>query len=591
MEHGRDKGKLALAVAVAGIALLFAAIASPTLAQDEETGTVGEEDPPVEETEAEEDTPTAGASETQTATFQADAQTPTVEASRQVTTSEDPARLYNHPTIEVNPDTPDTLAIAVGNTRSGGCELHVSRDAGLSWADRGSFMPDDRPFCIQRNLGQAIDMAYAPDGDIHLGMSGSSPETEPAHPNGPVDALSAQTSDLGESFENSTLAEAEIVEDYELRDGSTHEAVEHNKYNDVAVDPNDPDTVYRSWEHSVRGVDQGAVPGWSLGCPDNCAPTRAMLSTSDDGGETWSEPVDLLDAAGLDDVFGLEVPKMVVGDDGTVYAFAQENHDRAEEEPPPPRFFMFTSDDGGDSWEATPIYEEVPETRNPSVAIDRDNGNLYLAWEQRGAEESPANVFFMASTDNGESWTTAADITDDGEDSEINQYLPGISVAPNGRIDVAWYDHRDDPFLSPEGIEEMGTTAGERYWDVYYTYSNDGGETWADNIRITDRSVDNEVGSSFSNQDIRGPIGVASTEDKALFTWSDARPGGPQEDIEDAYFTRARFPTETATEPAAGEGGGVPGWIWAVLGAAAALVVAGIIIMIATRMAAGRRTA
>lgn len=545
---------------------------------------------------AESDTATTGTeasdgatSETGTATIETPDEAPTVEAARQVTPDDDPARLYNNPAIAVAPNDQDTVAIAVGETRNGGCQLHVSRDQGLSWARRGDFMPEDRPFCIQRNFGQAIDAAFAADGDLHLGMSGSSVETEPPHPNGPVDALSSQTSDLGESYDTSVLAEAGLIEDYELRDGTTHEAVEHNKYADVAVDPNDADQVYRTWESTVRGVDQAPVPGWSLGCPETCAPTDGMLASSDDGGDTWSEPVNLAEAAGLDDVFGLELPKMVVGQDGTVYAFAQESRDRAEEDGPEPRFFMFTSDDAGQSWDARTIYADVPETRNPSVAIDRDSGNLYLVWEQRGAEESPANPFFMASTDGGETWTTARDLSDDGPDSEINQYLPGISVAPNGRIDVAWYDHRDDPFLATGEAEEMGTTAGERYWDVYYTYSTDGGETWADNIRITDRSVDNEVGVTFNNQDVRASIAVASTEDSALFTWSDSRPGGPDEDVEDAYFTRARFPSEVeaASAEAAGDS---PSWLWAVLGAAAALLVAGLLLLIVTRATRGGAT-
>lgn len=578
MEHVSQRKKLTLAVA--GIALLFAAIASPTLAQEDETETVTEEaDRP----------PEVEAPETSTATIAPADRVPTVEAARQITTARDPARLYNNPAIDVAPDDPETFAIAVGDSRNGGCELHISQDAGLSWAYRGSFMPDDRPFCIQRNFGPAIGLDFAPDGDIHLGMSGSSPETEPAHPNGPVDALAARTSDLGETYETSVLAEAGIIEDYELRDGSTADAVEHHKYADVAVDPNNPDTVYRTWKSTVRGVDQEPVPGWALGCPDNCAPTNPMLAVSDDGGDTWSEPVNLLEEGGLDDAFAADTARLVVGNDGTVYAFAHEDLDRSLEDPPPPRLFMLTSDDQGQSWDAETIYGGVPEYRKPTAAIDRDNGNLYLTWEQSGGEDSPANPYFMASTDGGDTWSDPVDLSDDGEDSEINQYLPGISVAPNGRIDVAWYDHRDDPFLDPGEGEEMGTQAGEQFWDVYYTYSTDNGETWAENMRITDRSVDNEVGVTFANQDIRDAIAVASTEDLALFTWSDSRPGGPQEDIEDAYFTRARFPTDTA-EPAAAQGDGVPDWVWIVLGAAAALVLAGIIIMIATRMAGSRGT-
>ncbi len=38
---------------------------------------------------------------------------------------------------------------------------------------------------------------------------------------------------------------------------------------------------------------------------------------------------------------------------------------------------------------------------------------------------------------------------DDDPSGGFNQYSPGISVAPDGRIDVAWPDFRNDPFSAP----------------------------------------------------------------------------------------------------------------------------------------------
>jgi hypothetical protein len=518
-------------------------------------------------------------------------QGPVVEPARQLTTQQNPARLFAHPDIAVHPDDPSTVGVFMGDVRNPECGVRVSQDGGLSWSDFHSVMPNDEPFCIQRNFGPALDLEFAADGTMYMAMSGSSAETEPPHPDGPVSALVARSPDLGQSHETFTLVDSGINDSYQHRDGETYGVVQHRKYNNLAVDPNDAQQVYRAWEKRVRGVDQGPVPGWGLGCPDNCAPLRSKLAISTDGGDSWSEPIDLLNAAGMDDVFGLAVPRMVVGSDGTVYAFAQESRDRGSEEPD--RLFMFTSTDGGQSWQGQEILEGVAEYREPEAAINHSNGNLYLTWSQRGdSEENPSSVVFMASTDGGESWTEPTDITDEPAERGVNQYLPGISVAPNGRIDVAWFDYRNDPFFTGGEPGSMGTTVNERFWDVYYTHSTDGGQSWAPNMRVNDRLNDGNVGVTFSNQDIRGPIAVGSTSATAMFAWPDARAGGAQEDVQDVYFSRVRHDGAAATAASDGEAGGLPGWGWALLGAAIGLLIAGLLLVVALRSTRlGRRQA
>lgn len=514
--------------------------------------------------------------------------TPVVEAARQLTTNENATRLYNHPAVGIDPTDPANVVVATGDTRNGGCSLRVSRDGGLSWGESAAFVPEDRPFCIQRNFGRALDVAFASDGTMHVGLSGSSTETDLPHPNGPIDALAARSNNLGQTFDVATLVAAGI-RDYELRDGSTEEAVEHNKNNSIAVDPNEPEVVYRGWRWTVRGVDQAPVPGWSLGCPDNCAPTRAHLAVSTDGGQSWGEPVDLGDAAGLDDVFGFDMPEIVVTSDGTVYAFASERPDRTDDAPDP-RFFMFTSSDQGQSWDSTVIYEDVPETRQPEAAVDPGDDTLYLTWSEHGEDrDSPSNIMFMASSDGGSTWTDPISLTDEDEVANFNQYLPGISVAPNGRIDVAWYDYRNDPFWDPAQAadeDELHDAPEERFWDVYYRSSHDGGQSWSESLRVTDRLIDATVGVTFSNKDIRGPIGVASTNSAALFAWSDSRAGGVDHHVEDVYFTRVRHAADTATD-----GGGTAatsGLQWGAMGAAVALLVAGGLMFVVSRAAGAK---
>lgn len=508
---------------------------------------------------------------------------PVVEPARQITADENPARLHKA-AMAVDPNDPTTIGIATGDVRNGNCGVHVSNDGGLSWASSDSVMPEDQPFCIHRNLGRALDVTFASNGTLYMGMSASSADTTPPHPDGPMDPVVARSPDQGQTHDTFTITESTVRDDYEHRDGETYEVVEHRKYASVAVDPNEPDQVYRGWRWTVRGADQGPVPGWGLGCPDECAPTRGRIAVSSDGGETWGDPVDLAEAAGLDDVFGVNYPEIVVDQNGTVYAFAQESQDRAVEDAPPPRLFMFTSSDGGDSWEASTVLDDVANYRQPSVAIDPNDDTLHLAWAQRGDDsENPSTIHTMRSSDGGETWTDPVDITDEDADREINQYLPGVSVAPSGRVDVAWYDYRNDPFYTGGDPGSMGTFTEERFWDVYYTYSTDGGDSWAPNIRVSDRLNDGEVGVSFNRQDIRGPIAVGSADYGALFAWSDSRAGGPEQDVEDVYFTRARFDADEAVAAGGGASSGMPGWMWGVFGAAIGLLIGGVLLLGAVR--------
>lgn len=186
---------------------------------------------------------------------QAQGGAPVVEPARQLSADEDPSRLYGVPAIAVDPEDPGTVAVALADDRNGRCGVRFSLDRGLSWTSFAEVMPEDRPFCIQRNLGRAIDLDIASNGTLHWGSSGSSPDTTPPHPNGPVDAIAARVPSPDGSPEAFTIVEGTVRDDYEHRDGDTYEVIEHHKYNSVAVDPSDPDRAYRGWRFTVRGIE------------------------------------------------------------------------------------------------------------------------------------------------------------------------------------------------------------------------------------------------------------------------------------------------------------------------------------------------
>ncbi len=517
-----------------------------------------------------------------------------VEAPRQVTGNPNVVRLFDIPALAVHPDDPETVVMAVGDAREGGCGLRVSRDGGLSWAATApNLMPEDLPFCIQRPRFPVMDPTFASDGTLYVAMPGSSPET--GHPNGPISMLVARTDDLGQTHETVTVAEGGLITvdpgDFG-QEGEPVEGFTWYKSPSLAVDPNDPDKLYLAMRWNVWGTDLQPLSA--------DVPFRPYVVMSHDGGETWGEPVDIVGGTDGEEVYGALNHELVVAPDGTVYSFSREWPAPVPEGAPEPerRPLMFKSTDGGQSWETTVFLEDVESFGAPYAAVDQRNGNLYVVYAAarpdapEDASEPPQEIYFTASEDGGETWSTPVQITDDPsaeaegcpEGSQSPRCLPAsslsdsfepeIDVAPNGRIDVAWYDFRNDRF------------SGDRFWDVYYTHSSDAGDSWFPNTRVTKTSVDATEGATFNNMDVRGPMGLVSTDDVAYVAWADSRPSGDHSDAEDAYFSRVRF---AAPSELPGAAGGETPWLWAVLGAGIALAVAGLALVVGLRRSRARQ--
>lgn len=110
------------------------------------------------------------------------------------------------------------------------------------------------------------------------------------------------------------------------------------------------------------------------------------------------------------------------------------------------------------------------------IAADHSDGptrgNLYVLaslWPYTTID--PMDVFFVRSTDGGVTWSAPIRVNDDPPAAEAWQWFGTLSVAPNGRIDAVWNDTRG----------RMSAIWSE----LYYTYSHDGGQTWARSIRAT----------------------------------------------------------------------------------------------------------
>lgn len=158
-----------------------------------------------------------------------------------------------------------------------------------------------------------------------------------------------------------------------------------------------------------------------------------------------------------------------------------------------------------------------------SIAVDQSDGpgkgNVYvLASVQRDSGNDPADVMFSRSTDGGQSFETPQRINTDFSMSNY-QWFGTMSVAPNGRIDVVWLDTRDAPSGTP------------RLSSLYYAFSTTQGETWSENIRLSD-SFDPHLG--WPNQQKMGDYyDLVSDDNGANLAWANTLNGE-----QDVYYTR-----------------------------------------------------
>jgi hypothetical protein len=487
--------------------------------------------------------------------------TPQVDGAVQVTDNPTPFRAHATPVVAVNPEDRQVVAIAEGDSRSGRCGVHVSTDAGLSWRTTTSPQPADWPVCVRNTQGPIADLAFGPQGELFMAFVGWKPDDWHSR------IFLARSSDLGRTWQTTMLAGLEPP--YAATDAGSYALPS------VVIDPTRSRRVYVTFSQNY-GL-------WNLEplLPDGKKqadyPRRPMLSISEDGGRTFARPLDL----GGETRGWLTVPQVVVGPDGELFAFFGEFQG-----PPDAKeahLYQATSRDGGRTWTQKAIHT-MPKGAmfafllTPSPAVNPDNGELYVAWEDAGRQ--PPAVLFMRSADRGGTWSAPVKLNDKDPQRnwDFKEFNPWIAVAPNGRIDAVWTDWRDDVTFVPEPNRRNALQ------HVYMTYSTDGGRTWAPNLRVTDRAIDRRL--SIWSTGVNGPVGLASTDELAYVAWDDSRNSTVESQTQDVYFGRVRHEGGLLTAPSTGASTGDK-VLWALLGVSIALAVSGAALLLARRASSG----
>jgi len=190
-----------------------------------------------------------------------------------------------------------------------------------------------------------------------------------------------------------------------------------------------------------------------------------LMSTSSDGGLTWSTPVS---TGGNDKGLG---GQPVVRPDGTVIVPFESLNGKIE---------AFRSTDGGASWTKGVSVSSVRfhavagglrTSPLPSAEID-GTGTVYVAWEDcRFRAHCSANDIVFSRSADGVNWTDAARVPIDDVTSGVDHFIPGLAVDPTSsgstaRLGLTYYFY---PNAACGGAFQL---------EFVYISSPDGGAHW-----------------------------------------------------------------------------------------------------------------
>jgi hypothetical protein len=188
-----------------------------------------------------------------------------------------------------------------------------------------------------------------------------------------------------------------------------------------------------------------------------------LMSTSHDGGLTWSAP-----AATANHASGLG-GQPVVQPNGTVVVPAANAFENA--------VISFRSTDGGASWSKTVTVARVrdhTEAGNlrsgplPSAEIDAA-GKVYVVWQDcRFRKHCASNDIVLSTSTDGLAWSAVARVPIDPTTSTVDHFIPGIAVDPGSttRLGLTYYFYDNSA---------CGSSCQLR---VGFVQSADAGATW-----------------------------------------------------------------------------------------------------------------
>jgi len=279
-------------------------------------------------------------------------------------------------------------------------------------------------------------------------------------------------------------------------------------------------------------------PDYSSGNGQNANKGPAYISTTTDGGKTWSaaKPIYTQDNGTLGN-------QLVVLKDGSLVDFFTNFIFSGKAGGWTTNLEYSRSTNGGNSWSKPVVVSDMQAvgTVDPNngdyiraadslfdIAYDPASGSLYAVWQDsRFTNGAIDQVAFSKSVDGGP-WTTPVQIAKTPSTAANQQsFTPSIDVSANGTLAVTYYDFRN----WHSGL----TTLPTDYWAIT---SSTGGGTWGSEIRLTPSSFNGELAPVASGGPMIGDYeGLAHAGNTFLAAFEVGNNAGDPTDIDVASFT------------------------------------------------------
>jgi hypothetical protein len=454
--------------------------------------------------------------------------------------------------MAANPSNPRHVVAVYADWVALTCEAAVSTDAGKTWKRTRLRAPAgfaDPPCTIGNHLANQIDGGIAFGRGNSVYVTFATGRIRPDGTGSGKSVLLAKSSDGGRTFGTGTVV---------LPGGDDADAGPDYIMPKLAVSPGnsaDTDRIYL------------AASGAGNESHDGVQGEDTVFTSSGDGGKTFTEPRIANDPTQN----SIEHSGPTLGKDGAVY-IAWRTREKDPTKPgsfiPEGTLVVARTQDLGLTWTRTNVAgikgyvyngPVAPPLRPgqfftastfPRLASNPTNGDVYLVYGNGGTPTIPGtvqaadhfinpdmDVYFQASTDGAKSWSVPTRLNLDAPAQfEFTQTRhPGVSVAPNGRVDVVWQDRRH----WYRGCTHTHSPCAEaRLGDTYLRSSSTEGKSFGPERRITDRSMNNDVGFDyrFGAYWDYGPRSIPLGNDKILVGWMDSRDGNVETDNMGIYL-------------------------------------------------------
>lgn len=397
----------------------------------------------------------------------------------------------NEPMVAINPQNHDRLVAGFNDERTGNYRVGWawSNDGGAVWNFGATFNPGGttNPGIYSRGADPVV--AFDSNGTGYMAWLAYNPHPNPNFLGRDGSIFIARSGDGGQTFNV-----------FQKRIAQGNGTLTYYDKPWLYVNPAN-NHVYVAWTKRTNAWGDGGVQSMAI-----------EFVRSTDGGATFSNPVQVSTFNPATGNSASHGPQIAAGPGNSVYVawHTLDNGDLGDANWQPPRIWIAQSNDGGQNFGANQLVATKQNSypnRFISLGVDRTSGRLYVAYADRPAYPGDYDVYVATAAAAAGPWASTR-VNDDAVGNGRWQYWPSLDVAPNGRVDVIWYDQRDNANLL----------------NVYYSYTEDGGASWAANSKLTDNNGFNPVGNTFAGDYST----IASVDEKAYAVWMDNRLGNQE---------------------------------------------------------------